>query len=197
MFKREARTNHKSFGRESLRLESPGRTHALSRGRAEVLRATLADLRNQEIQRLKSLVRSEVAQERPSPGDASDAARVQESMELNVSLIELSESRLGAIWAAFDRLENGHYGLCEECAEEIAFERLRAVPTALYCVDCQAQYETGDRARRAGGFAAESEETLADEGERRIPRERRDEESSAADQHQKRRAFWGHRRELR
>jgi Prokaryotic dksA/traR C4-type zinc finger len=118
-------------------------------------------------------------------------------MELNVSLIELSESRLGAIWAAFDRLENGHYGLCEECAEEIAFERLRAVPTALYCVDCQAQYETGDRARRAGGFAAESEETLADEGERRIPRERRDEERSAADQHQKRRAFWGHRRELR
>ena len=150
MFKRQARINHKSFGMESLGLESPGRTHAPSRSRAELLRATLADLRNQEIQRLQSLVRNEFAQERSSPGDASDAARVQEGMELNVSLIELSERRLGAIWAAFDRLENGHYGLCEECAEEIALERLRAVPTALYCVDCQAQYEAGYRARRAG-----------------------------------------------
>jgi DnaK suppressor protein len=150
MFKRQARINHKSFGMESLRLESPGRTHARSRSRAEVLRATLADLRNQEIQRLKSLVRSELAQERSSPGDASDAARVQESMELNLSLIELSERRLGAMWAACDRLENGHYGLCQECAEEISFERLRAVPTALYCVDCQAQHEAGHRARRVG-----------------------------------------------
>ncbi|WP_425162534.1 TraR/DksA family transcriptional regulator [Candidatus Binatus sp.] len=150
MFKRQARINHKSFGMESLGLESSGRTHARSQSRAEALRATLADLRNQEIQRRKSLMRSELAQERSSPGDASDAARVQESMELNMSLIELSERRLGAIWAAFDRLETGHYGLCEECAGEIAFERLRAVPTALYCVDCQAQYEAGGRARRAG-----------------------------------------------
>ena len=197
MFKRRAKINDKSFSRDPLQLKSRGGTAVPALRRADVLRGMLADLRNQEIERLKSLVRSELDQEYSSPGDASDAAQVQETKEFNVSLIELSESRLGAICAAFDRLENGHYGLCEGCAEEIAFERLRVVPTALYCVDCQAQYEADDRARRAGGCVAESEETLAEVCEPRILKELGDAGSSAAVQHEKRRAFWGHRRELR
>lgn len=94
MFKRRTKINDQSFTTESLQLESLSRTGVPSRRRAEVLRAMLADLRNQEIQRLKSLVRSDLGQEHSASGDASDTARVQESMELNVSLIELSESRL-------------------------------------------------------------------------------------------------------
>ena len=197
MFKRQTKINRKSFGSESPRLELPGRSDAPSRSRAEVLRAMLADLRSQEIQRLKSLVRSELGQEHSSPGDVSDAAQVQESMESNVSLIGISENRLEAIWAAFDRLENGHYGLCEECAEEIAFERLRALPTALCCVDCQGRYEARDRAGRADRFVAESEETLADTAAPRIPEECKDHEISEAGQHEKGRGCRGHRRELR
>lgn len=70
------------------------------------------------------------------------------------------------------------------------------MPTALCCVDCQAQYEAGDRARRADEFAAEREETFADVREPRILKEFGDEESSAGGQHEKGRTFWGHRREL-
>ena len=197
MFKKQAKINRKSPGSESPGLELRGRPNTPSPGRAEVLRAMLADLRSQEIQRLKSLVRSELGQDHSSPGDASDAAQLQESMELNVSLIGLSENRLEAIWAAFDRLESGHYGLCEECAEEIAFERLRAMPTALCCVDCQGKYEAGDHARRADRSVAESEETLADAAVPRIPKERENDEISEAGQREKRQGYRGHRRELR
>jgi Prokaryotic dksA/traR C4-type zinc finger len=38
---------------------------------------------------------------------------------------------------AFNRLERSRYGLCEGCGDEIPLERLKILPFAAYCVDCQ------------------------------------------------------------
>ena len=62
-----------------------------------------------------------------------------------------------ALW----RLEEGSYGLCFECGEEIAQPRLRALPFAVRCKDCEeaiemAQQRVRVQARRASsalGFA--------------------------------------------
>ncbi len=56
MFKRRAKINDKSFSRDPLQLKSRGGTAVPALRRADVLRGMLADLRNQEIERLKSLV---------------------------------------------------------------------------------------------------------------------------------------------
>jgi DnaK suppressor protein len=40
-----------------------------------------------------------------------------------------------------ERLEYGTFGLCEDCEEQIPLRRLRAVPTTLDCVTCQAKRE--------------------------------------------------------
>ena len=42
-------------------------------------------------------------------------------------------------------IENGTYGLCEHCEEDIAIKRLKARPTARYCIDCKTQLETKER----------------------------------------------------
>ena len=42
-------------------------------------------------------------------------------------------------------IENGNYGLCEHCEEDIAIKRLKARPTARYCIDCKTQLETKER----------------------------------------------------
>ena len=42
-------------------------------------------------------------------------------------------------------IENGTYGLCEHCEEDIAIKRLKARPTARYCIDCKTQLETRER----------------------------------------------------
>lgn len=126
------------------------RTGILPASRAKILRQMLSELRDQEIRRLKELVRNEAGQEAWVPGDESDNARQQGDMELHVSLIGLAESRLAAICAALDRLEESCYGICEECGEEISFERLRAMPMALHCVDCQANCEAASHGRTAG-----------------------------------------------
>jgi DnaK suppressor protein len=39
--------------------------------------------------------------------------------------------------SALNKLEEGTYGVCEECGEDIPSKRLEAVPAALYCVPCQ------------------------------------------------------------
>lgn len=116
-------------------------TEAIPADRAREARAMLSALREQEITRLRGLIRQEVSQEASAPGDESDRALLQEGIELHAGLIGLCESRLAAIWAAFDRLDENRYGICEQCGDEMPFERLRAMPMALHCVGCQAKFE--------------------------------------------------------
>ncbi len=73
----------------------------------------------------------------PPPGDEMDAAQSLAEIETHAALIERVEDRLKAIDFAFDRLERGRYGICAQCGEEIPLERLKALPFAAYCVDCQ------------------------------------------------------------
>ena len=48
---------------------------------------------------------------------------------------------------ALRRLDEGSYGECEECGEEISMERLKVIPFALLCRDCQ---ETREQQPRKG-----------------------------------------------
>jgi RNA polymerase-binding protein DksA len=80
------------------------------------------------------------AQEReaiPPPGDELDAAWALSDVETRASLMEQAEKRLRNIDFAFNLLERGRYGICAKCGDEIPLERLKAVPFATYCVDCQ------------------------------------------------------------
>lgn len=48
---------------------------------------------------------------------------------------ETLEVQLKQIRDAFDRMDNGTYGFCEECGQEIPFERLEALPYTPYCIE--------------------------------------------------------------
>ena len=49
--------------------------------------------------------------------------------------------RLRIIRQSLDRIENGGFGVCASCNQEIGAKRLNAVPTAVYCLECQEQLE--------------------------------------------------------
>lgn len=150
MLRKYTSANQKLFGPKFHERLFRKQTEIPSASRTGILRSRLLELRDQELRRLKELVRNEARQQRAVPGDELDHARLQEDMDLNVSLIGLAERRLSAIRAAFERLEDGSYGICGKCGAEILFARLRAMPTALYCVDCQADSEAADGGK---GFA--------------------------------------------
>lgn len=67
---------------------------------------------------------------------AADLLSDLEGAELTRDLEELRR-----LEAAQERLASGSYGVCVDCGREIGFERLRAQPAALRCVDCQQVYE--------------------------------------------------------
>lgn len=55
---------------------------------------------------------------------------------------------LERVQRALDKLENGTYGICEECGGRIDRARLEALPQAIYCLDCQAQHEYSEATSR-------------------------------------------------
>jgi len=49
--------------------------------------------------------------------------------------------RLRLVRESLERLRFGDFGICESCNQEIDDKRLKAVPTATYCFDCQQERE--------------------------------------------------------
>jgi DnaK suppressor protein len=61
--------------------------------------------------------------------------------ELAVSLLENDNLIAADIKAALDRMDQGTFGRCEECGQDISKERLQAVPFARYCIECARRLE--------------------------------------------------------
>lgn len=65
-----------------------------------------------------------------------NASEVEEYAD-NLALENNLEKQLREIMDALVRMENGTYGICENCGQEIPVERLRAYPAAKECLDCR------------------------------------------------------------
>lgn len=61
--------------------------------------------------------------------------------EFNLRLMERDENTLAEVLEALDRIAAGSYGQCEGCEAGIAKDRLRAVPYARLCIECQRNAE--------------------------------------------------------
>jgi RNA polymerase-binding transcription factor DksA len=72
-----------------------------------------------------------------------DTERVREERFAEVSQAELERDaeELRAIEAAWQRANDGTYGVCIDCGAEIGFERLHAEPEAARCLECQRRHE--------------------------------------------------------
>jgi len=79
------------------------------------------------------------------PGESSEVD-IQEDIEF--ALIQMKSETLNKVAAALRRLDEGSYGDCFECGEEIAEPRLRALPFAVRCKDCEEARETAERRER-------------------------------------------------
>src|SRR5438132_5644795 len=76
----------------------------------------------------------------------SSEADIQEDIEF--ALIQMKSETLNKINDALGRLEQGDYGYCFDCAEEIAEKRLRALPFAVRCKDCEEAREVAEQRQR-------------------------------------------------
>lgn len=66
------------------------------------------------------------------PGDTATDLYEREK---DIALVEHYEKELKDIGHALENIENGTYGICEKCQQEIPVERLKALPTATHCIE--------------------------------------------------------------
>jgi RNA polymerase-binding protein DksA len=82
-------------------------------------------------------------EEIPSDNHPGDMATSTFDRELDATLEGNEERLLQAIDAALQRIEDGTYGICQNCGQPIAAERLEALPWTTRCIDCKRREERG------------------------------------------------------
>lgn len=80
--------------------------------------------------------------------DAVESSEADIQDDIEFALIQMKSETLNKINDALARLENGNYGNCFECGEEIAEKRLRALPFAVRCKDCEEAREVAEKRER-------------------------------------------------
>ena len=121
-------------------------TESRERTRYSELKRMLEDRRREiqaEVQGRMRDVRSEGAwggkQNEVFDAVESSEADIQDDIEF--ALIQMKSETLNKINDALVRLEQGDYGNCFDCGAEIAEKRLRALPFAVRCKDCEERRE--------------------------------------------------------
>src|SRR4029450_4111794 len=80
--------------------------------------------------------------------DAAESSEWDIQDEIEFPLIQMKAETLHKIEEALRRLEEGTFGYCFECGEEISERRLRALPFALRCKDCEEAREVAQQKER-------------------------------------------------
>ncbi|MGZ5226141.1 MAG: TraR/DksA family transcriptional regulator, partial [Burkholderiales bacterium] len=119
---------------------------------ADLTKAQLQQLRQKLLDRQRVLV-AEVREKREQAaadgnedaiggvGDAGDESVLRAATDLDLQEAGRDVQELNDIDAALRRMEDGSYGICDECGQEIGYPRLDAQPTALRCISDQEKYE--------------------------------------------------------
>jgi RNA polymerase-binding transcription factor len=80
--------------------------------------------------------------------DAVESAEADIQEDIEFALVQMKSETLNKVNDALVRLEQGDYGYCFDCGEEIAEKRLRALPFAVRCKDCEEARENAEQRER-------------------------------------------------
>jgi len=122
--------------------------------RYEDLKQMLEDRRREilaEVQEKIRDVRTEGTAHKTRVLETGDGPESDIQEDIEFALIQMKAETLAKIDEALSRLDEGAYGYCFECGEEIAERRLRALPFAVRCKDCEEAREVAQRRDRVTG----------------------------------------------
>ncbi|PIE58294.1 MAG: RNA polymerase-binding protein DksA [Desulfobulbus propionicus] len=77
--------------------------------------------------------------------DPNDRASVESDRNFELRIRGRERRLMDKIDEALARIEDGSYGICADCGEEIAIKRLQARPVAKFCIDCKTQQEKREK----------------------------------------------------
>jgi DnaK suppressor protein len=79
--------------------------------------------------------------------DQRDRATMESDRNFTLRIRDRERKLIAKIRDALDRIEEGTFGICEECGEDISAERLEARPVTTLCIECKKKQENDEKAR--------------------------------------------------
>ena len=107
------------------------------------------DLLNQRLQDLLNQADDTVSgmtDQRENFPDPTDRASLEADRNFMLRIRDRENKLIKKIKKALDRIENGPFGVCELCGEDISIERLKARPVTTQCIDCTTKEEAKEKA---------------------------------------------------
>jgi DnaK suppressor protein len=83
--------------------------------------------------------------DRDSFPDPTDRANLESDRNFLLRIRDRERKLIGKIKEALARIDDGTFGICEECGEDISEERLKARPMATLCIDCKTKAEEEEK----------------------------------------------------
>jgi len=112
-----------------------------AKGPTAATRKMLTEMREKLIAEISENLTPESLTVSSDIGDLIDQAGDERDRELSLLLTGRDKEKLAAINEALEKLKEGTYGICEECGDKIGQGRLKVMPLAQYCVNCQSKIE--------------------------------------------------------
>lgn len=121
----------------------------MNQSRYDELKEMLEERRRELVSEVHGKIRDARAENKMSEVlDAGETSEADIQEDIEFALIQMKTETLSKINEALSRLEEGSYGNCFECGEEIAEQRLRALPFAVRCKDCEEAREVAQKRER-------------------------------------------------
>lgn len=125
--------------------------------RKEALRKELIKKREEIVKEAKEeiskYIKGETKQLVDTALDDGDWSVIDLSEDISLRQLNTHRENLQKIDEALRKLQEGTYGICEDCGEEISAERLKVLPFAIYCIDCQEKREQLEEMQRKEGLS--------------------------------------------
>ena len=81
--------------------------------------------------------------------DPTDRATLESDRNFILSIRDRERKLIIKIRETLKKIDDGHFGQCEQCGDDIGIERLNARPVTTLCIECKRKQEAAERARGA------------------------------------------------
>ena len=79
--------------------------------------------------------------------DPADRASAESDRAFTLRIRDRERRLIRKIQAALTRIDDGTYGICEDCGDDISVPRLKARPVTRLCINCKAKQEEDEHLR--------------------------------------------------
>ena len=94
---------------------------------------------------------NEMTEDKANFPDPTDRASLESDRNFELRIRDRERKLIQKIREAIARIDNGTFGICEECEEEIQMERLLARPVTTLCVECKEKQEAEEKSKEGRG----------------------------------------------